>query len=441
MKTARGLLNGKRAAAALVLVAVVAGGWAMWRHGRGAAPATAAAETVAAQVGSIEVGVDSAGKVESNLDVDIKCRASGEVTKLPFDISESVKKGDLLCQLDPTDEVLAVRLAEAAVAQATAQVAQAKDDLEQAEQNLETTRRKDEADLASAKVRSENLQAKAHRQKELVDQKFGSQEDLESAQTDAAAAESAYQAAQIAIDELKQQAIQVEYKRESVKTAEAQSASQQVMLETQKQQLAYTTVNAPIDGVVSALNIQKGAIVASGMSGFSGGTTILTLSDLSHVYVMATVDESDVGVVKVGQEARITVASFPDRTFAGKVTRIATKGVNSSNVVTFEVKVEVLDEHKELLRPEMTGNVRIIQAAKSDVVTLPTSAVMREGGKAYVTLAGGVRRDVTVGLENADVVEIVSGVKAGERVELAAAELPTRWKAKEAAGETQPASK
>jgi HlyD family secretion protein len=417
----------------VVLLAVGVGGWWMWRHERGSAsvPAPGATEVVTAERGTIEKGIDSSGKVESNLDVDIKCRASGEVTKLPFDISETVKKGDLLCQLDPTDEVLAVQLADAAVAQASAQVAQAKYDLEQAEQNLETTRRKDESALASAKVKAENLRAKANREKELMGKKFSSQEDLETAETDASEADDAYEGAQIAVDELKQQAIQVEYKRESVKTAEAQLESQQVLLETQKQQLAYTTVTSPIDGVVSALNIQKGAIVASGMSGFSGGTTILTLSDLSHVYVMATVDESDIGVVAVGQAARITVASFPDRTFAGKVTRIATKGVNSSNVVTFEVKVEVIDPHKDLLRPEMTGNVKIIQAERTDVMVLPTAAVTEEGGRAFVTTAAGERRAVTVGLETDDGVEIVSGVKAGERVVLSTGELPTRWKSKE----------
>jgi multidrug efflux pump subunit AcrA (membrane-fusion protein) len=427
------------AALLLLLIGVGIGGW-VWHRATVAASAltASAADVVAAEKGSVEKGIDSSGKVVSNLDVDIKCRASGEVIKLPFDISQSVKKGDLLCQLDPTDEMLAVRSADAAVAQAKAQVAQAQDDLEQAEQALDTTRRKDESDLASAKVKAANLRAKANREKQLLDQHFGSQEDMETAETDAAAAEGAYQEAQIAIDELKQQAIQVEYKRESVKTAEAQLASQQVMLETQKQQLAYTTVNSPIDGVVSALNIQKGAIVASGMSGFSGGTTILTLSDLSHVFVMATVDESDVGAVQVGQNARITVASFPDRTFTGTVTRIATKGVNSSNVVTFEVKVEVLDPHKDLLRPEMTGNVRIIQSSKPDVVTLPSSAVTHDDGKAYVTLPSGERREVTTGLDNSEVVEIVSGIKPGDRVLLTATELPTRWKSKETRGGPPP---
>lgn len=412
-----------------ILIAASVGGWA-WRR-RGIAAAAAAAkmrDLVTVHVGTVLKSVDSSGKIVSNLDVEIKCRASGEVVKLPFDISQPVKKGDLLCQLDPTDEQLAVRLAEATVAQSAAKLAQAKDDLRQAQENLATTRERDESALASAKIKAVNLQAKADRQKELMQQKLGSREDLETAQTEAAAADAARDSAAIAIEELKQQEIQLDYKREAVNMAAAQLASDQVTLDTQKQQLIYTTVTSPLDGVVSALNVQKGAIVASGMSGFSGGTTIMTLSDLSHVFVTATVDESDIGGVRVGQAARITAASFPTRTFDGRVTRIATKGVNSSNVVTFEVKVEVLDEHKDLLRPEMTGNVTIIQDERHNVLTLPAAAITLDGGKAFVTMADGQRRAVTLGLRGDDLTEITTGVKAGDKVVVKTFELPTRWK-------------
>ena len=424
----------------LLIVLIAAGG--IWLLPRFAMPRSTASaspsEVVSVALGHVEKSIESSGKVVSNLDVDIKCRASGEVIKLPFDISQSVKKGDLLCQLDPTDEQLSVRSAEATVAQSQAKLAQSKYDLEQAQENLQTTRLKDESTLASAIVKAANLRAKAERQRQLANQHLGSKEDLETAETDAAAADDARNAATIAIDELKQQQLQVEYKREAVKTAEAQLQSDQVMLDAQKQQLDYTTVNAPIDGVVSALNIQKGAIVASGTGGFSGGTTILTLSDLSHIFVTATVDESDIGAVEAGQPARITVASFPGRTFAGRVTRIATRGVNTSNVVTFEVKVEVLDEHKDLLRPEMTGNVTIIQAERSNVLTLPGSAVSQQDGKAFVTTPAGDRRPVTLGLQGTDAVEIVSGVSEGDRGVLVVSELPTRWKSKQTRGPGPP---
>jgi len=417
----------------LVLALLVGGGWLAAKHfAPSAGPATVnPSDLVAVSRGRVEKAVTSSGKVVSNLDVDIKCRASGEVVKLPFDISQSVHKTDLLCQLDPTDSQLAVRSAEATVAQSTARLAQARHDVQQAQENLVTSRRKVDATLTAVKVKAVNLRTKAYRHKQLMDEQLSSREELETAETEAAAAEMELAAAQIAVDELKQQEIQIAYKGDTVKMVDAQLQADSINLDVQKQQLAYATVMAPIDGVVSALNVQKGTIVASGMSGFSGGTTIMTLSDLSHVFITATVDESDIGEVRLGQAARITVASFPGRMFVGQVMRIATKGVNVSNVVTFEVKVEVLDEHKDLLRPEMTGNVTIIQAEKANVLMLPSVALMRQSDQTVVTLADGQKRPVVVGLQGADTVEILSGLSEGEKVRSLTAELPTRWKSQD----------
>lgn len=414
----------------LVLVLLGVGGWWGWQRYY-ATPATVAinpAELVTVGRGRVEQAVNSSCRVVSNLEVDIKCRASGEVIELPYDISQTVKKGALLCQLDQSDAKLSVSLAEATVAQTTAKLAQAKQDLLLAEAVLVTTRQKNTAALVSTEVKAVNLRAKADRQKKLLAEQLGMREELEAAETDASAAETALSAARTAMEELKQQEIQIAYKQEAVKMVEAQLQSDQITLKTQMNQLGYTTVTAPVDGVVSALNVQKGTIVASGMSGFSGGTTIMTVSDLSRVFVIATVDESDIGAVRLDQSARITVASFQGRTFAGKVMRIATKGVNASNVVTFEVKVEVLDEQKALLRPEMTGNVTIVQDERAAVLTLPASAILWRGKEAVVTTAEGEGRVVNVGLQGSDTVEIVSGLTEGESVRIVTTELPTRWK-------------
>ena len=417
----------------LLLPFLAAGGWLGWQR---LSPPMDTATVNPAELGTISRGrvekaVDSSCRVVSNLDVDIKCRASGEVIRLPFDISQTVRKGELLCQLDPTDGELAVRSAETAVAQSRAKLAQAKHDLKQAEECLATTRRRDEATLVSAKVKAANLRSKVDRLKELVQQQYASRQDMETAENDAATAASDLEAAQIALDELKQLEIQIEYKREAINLAAAQLQSDQINLDIQKQQLVYSTVTAPVDGVVSALNVQKGTIVASGMSGFSGGTTIMTISDLSRVFVIATVDESDIGDVRLNQQARITMASFPGRTFAGQVVRIATKGVNASNVVTFEVKVEVIDQNKALLRPEMTGNVTIVQAEKANVLRVPSSAVSRQGDQTLVTTAEGQSRVITLGLQGSDSAEVLSGLSEGEKVRVITVELPTRWKSQE----------
>jgi multidrug resistance efflux pump len=410
------------------IVILAAGASVLHRRAAANAPKIDPAETLTVTRGTVEKSVDSAGKVVANLEVDIKCRASGEVIKLPVDISQRVKKGDLLCQLDEEDAKLAVRSAEVAVTTARARLDQAKYTLEAGRENLKTSRARAETALANAKVRAANTQLKTNRQQELFDRKLVSKEDLESAQTELAAAQADQRAAEIAIDELKQQEIQLEFKEQDIKTAQAQLDTAQISLDTQKRQLGYTTVTAPIDGTVSALSVQKGTIVASGISGFSGGTTIMTLSDLSHVFMIATVDESDIGDVKVGQPARIKVASFPGKTFTGQVVRKATKGINTNNVVTFEVKVEVLDPQKDLLQPEMTGSVTIIEAAAENVLTVSQMALDRQGDKVFVTTTDGQRKQVTLGLEGTENAEVTAGVSEGDHLLMTTAELPTRWK-------------
>ena len=188
------------------------------------------------------------------------------------------------------------------------------------------------------------------------------------------------------------------------------------------------TVTAPMDGRVSKMDVRLGTIVESGTGGFNGGTPILTLTDLSRIFVMATVDQSDFGGVHEGQAARVVVDARPGQVFQGVVVRLPTTGASASNVVTFEVKVEVTDPHKDLLSPEMTGTVTIVEDKRADVLYVPAAAINRQSGKATVTMSTGQKRDVTRGLEGSDAVEVTAGLSAGESVVVGTEEMPTRWK-------------
>ena len=216
---------------------------------------------------------------------------------------------------------------------------------------------------------------------------------------------------------------------QDVVLAESDLQAAQITLDQAKQQLDYTTVTAPIDGTVSSLDVQLGMIVASGTNNVSGGTAIMTLSDLSRVYVLATVDEADIGGVKVGQKARITVDSYAGKVFDGVVERVAVKGVEESNVVTFEVKVEVTDAEKALLKPQMTADVAIVEASNRDVLTLPASALQKKDGKPVVKLANGEHKEVVLGIEGNERVEIVSGLNEGDQVVDNTTEQQSRWRA------------
>lgn len=415
-------------AAVLVIGAIV--GWQLWRRhqARLAEQQAQAVATVTVTRGQVEKTVESSGTVAANLEVEIKCRASGEIVKLPFDISDNVRKGDLLCQLDPTDEELNVRSAEVRLAQAQAKLAQARATLQQAELNLGTTRRRAEATLESAKVRAANARLRADRQKELLAQQLGSREEYESAESEAAAALADQRTAEVAVAEIEQQEIALETKRQDVLLAEADLRAAQIVLDQERKQLEYTTVVAPMDGTVSSLEVQTGTIVASGINNVSGGTTIMTLSDLSRMFVNATVDESDIGGIRVGQKARIAVDSYPGRIFTGEVVRVAVKGVTESNVVTFEVKVEVTDELKSLLKPQMTAQVTIVEAARDNVLMLPSTAIQRMGGKPFVKLASGEQREVELGVQGTEYVEIVSGLAEGDVIVANTGEQASRWR-------------
>jgi HlyD family secretion protein len=384
--------------------------------------------------GNIFQAVASTGRITSNLDVEIKCKAAGQIIELPYDdVSEPVKKGDLLVQIDPIDQQRAVRQAEVQLDQSQAKLAQAKQGLTIAQQTLETNREKVASQLKSTQSAAKDAQAKAERRRTLFEQKLASPEELQTAETAYTQAQAEYLNAQIAEKDLKTQELGLEVKKEDVKLAQAQVEDDQITLSNAKQRLADTTVVAPIDGVVSQLNVQKGQIISSGITNVGGGAPAMTLSDMSRIFVLASVDESDIGKVAMDQPVTITVDAFPGKKFKGKVIRIATKGVNVSNVVTFEVKVEVTSDNKNLLKPEMTANVQIISASKDDVLVVPVTALTRKKGKmtATVKLADGQteERTVQVGLTDGERYEVLSGLKEGETVVFKKDEPQSKWRA------------
>jgi HlyD family secretion protein len=419
----------------IVVVAVLAGGGAYywWVYRPAAAKADApAVVTARVERGPIKLIVSSTGRVVSDLDVDIKCKASGKVTKLPFDVSDVVKKDDLLLELDPIDEERVVRQAEVRQLASQAKLRIARENLAVAERTLVTDRARADVAVTSCEVRAKDARAKADRMKVLLEKKLISPEDCDTAETAAVQAASDFENAKVKVEELKTQELALELARQQVKLAEADAEADKITLDIAKDRLHDTKVYAPMDGVVAVRPVQIGQIIASAVSNVGGGTTILTLSDLSRVYVLAAVDESDIGKVALDQAVTVTVDAFPGKKFQGKVDRIATRGVNLSNVVTFEVKIEVTGEAKALLKPEMTANVDILAAEKSDVLLVPSEAILRKGGgKQVVTLVkeGAENEDVTVetGITDGAKTEVATGLSEGQAVLVHKGATETKW--------------
>jgi HlyD family secretion protein len=417
----------------LVILAAGGGGGYYWWSQKQAAlkPDTAATPPAKVERGPLKVSVNANGRVVSNLDVDIKCKASGEIVKLPFDVSDTVKKGELMLEVDPVDQKRAVDLADVALASSSAQLASARQNLVIAEQKLVTDKMRADAGLQSAEAKYQRARQKADRLKGALASGAATQEDYDAAETDAKQTAAEVEVAKAQIQELKTEEAGLEVKRQDIKLAEAEVKSDQIALDNSKQRLMETKVMAPMDGTVVSRLVQAGQIIASAVTNVGGGSTVLTLSDLSHIYTLGAVDESDIGNVKLDQLVMVGADAFPNRKFRGKVVRIATRGVNVSNVVTFEVKIEIVDDKKGLLKPEMTTNIEIIIAQKDEALLVPVEALSRKQGKSYITVQkdDGTKeeRAVEVGASDRVKTEIVSGAQEGEVVVLKKSGSESRW--------------
>lgn len=402
-------------------------------------PETQPVKLVEVTQGPIIKTIAATGKVTPNFEVEIKAKASGKIIRLPYDVSDYVPKGTLLVQLDPIDESRNVSQSEDALSGLESKALQSRVNLSVAQKTLSTDIDRARADLSAAQAKAQDAQAKAQRLTVLVQQRYISQEEAETGKTTEAQAVTDLQKAKTRLRELETQQLGLQSQIQDVRFASAQARAQQVALEQSRQRLSETKLYAPISGVITSRLGQIGNIVASGVTNVGGGTAIMTMADLSHIYVLASLDESDIGQIREGQPVNITADAYPEQKFHGRVVRIAPSGLEESNVVTFEVKIEVLGENSHLLKPIMTTNVEIVVAQKPQALKVPEDAVQtsRRGGSfVMMKLSDGSmkRQPVTVGLKNGVETEIIRGLKAGEQVATEQGQARSRWRKDQPAG-------
>jgi HlyD family secretion protein len=351
--------------------------------------------------GDVARSVVATGKIQPITKVEVKSKASGIVEKLFVDINYKVKKGQQLAQLDQQEIVAQVEAQRAQLASAEANVGTYEANVEQDKVNAAAP------DLPMYKV---TLDRNLEMQKEGI----VSRQTLDDADKDYLAALTRRDSAkaQIGVDTAK------------LKQAHAQVLQSQASLKQLEEQASYTTILAPMDGVILSRDVEIGDAVSSILVLGSTATLVMTEGDVNEVYVDGKVDEADIAHVYMGQPARIKVESFRDRTFAGKVTKISPMGVEKDNVTTFEVRVSINNPGGEL-KALMTANAEILLDEHKGVLTVPENAVMYDNQKnASVQIPDkgqkeGVRKvGVTVGLSNGSVTEIATGLKEGDSVVL-----------------------
>jgi HlyD family secretion protein len=351
--------------------------------------------------GDVARSVVATGKIQPITKVEVKSKASGIVEKLYVDINNVVHKGQELAQLDQQEIQAQVEAQRAQLASAEANVTTYEANIEQDKVNAAAP------DLPMYKA---TLDRNMEMQKEGV----VSRQALDDANKDYLAALTRRDSfkAQLGVDTAK------------LKQARAQVMQSQASLKQLEEQLSYTTIVAPMDGVILSRDVEIGDAVSSILVLGSTATLIMTEGDVNEVYVQGKVDEADIAHVYLGQPARIKVESFRDRTFNGKVTKIAPLGVEKDNVTTFEVRVSINNPGGEL-KANMTANAEILLDEHKGVLTVPENAVMYDNQKnASVEIPDKRQKDgqrkvtVKVGLSNGSVTEVLSGVKEGDQVVL-----------------------
>jgi HlyD family secretion protein len=217
---------------------------------------------------------------------------------------------------------------------------------------------------------------------------------------------------------------QVTVLKAKIAQSQAEMARDQANLKQLDEQLSYTDIVSPIDGIVLSRDVEMGDAVSSILVLGSSATLVMTLGDTSEVYVKGKVDESDIGKVYLGQPARIKVESFKDKTFNGKVTKISPMGVEKDNVTTFEVRVSINNPGGEL-KAEMTANAEIILEEHKNVLQIPEGAIIYDKDKkASVEIPDPKAKDgkkklaVNIGISNGAKTEVLSGLKEGDQVVL-----------------------
>ncbi len=267
--------------------------------------------TAAVQRRDIIIDAQATGVVEPIFVVEVKSKAGGQIVKLPVETGTIVKPGDLLVQIETRD-----------VQNQYDQVA---------------------AQLAAARSKLDVSTAQKKRADELFKNRIITATEHEAAQIDFA-------------------------------NSQSQLVSARTSLDLRKQSLEDATVTAPVGGTIIERTVALGTVITSATGAFGGGTTLLKMADLSRVRVRALFNETDIGQVRPGQTATVTVDAYPERRFTGTVEKIEPSAVIQQNVTMFPVLV-TLENSEGLLKPGMNGETNVMVEQRSNVLSVPNDAV------------------------------------------------------------------
>jgi macrolide-specific efflux system membrane fusion protein len=342
------------------LVVLGSAGFYAWSGDRTATEQLQEYKTATVNLTSMEETVVATGVIRPvvGAEVNVGSRISGTVISLPVEVGDRVEVGQLLARLDDTA--------------------------------LQASLDRVKADVALALPRVSLAESVLERRQRLAEKGLASDEDLDIAQSN------------------------LEIARAQLEESLARQRAANI-------NLSYAQITAPISGVVAAVSTREGETVAAGFS----APTFVTIVDLDRLEVLAYVDETDIGRVFLDQQASFEVDTYPGVAIKGVVTAIQPSAELRDNVVDYVIRMEfeapTAGAVEYTLRPEMTAHVRLVIAEREGALTAPRAALKRRDGQQYLLVQRDgewVEQNVRTGWRSDSAVEILNGVKAGDRIAL-----------------------
>lgn len=361
---------------AFVAVVVAAGVWGyFYVQSRGNAPQYRLARV---ERGPLVAAVSATGNLNAVITVQVGSQVSGQIEELLVDFNSVVRRGQVIARIDPETFEAKVNqaraeldAARAAVLTQQAQVERARADVENARAALAEAR----AQRGKAAVALLDARRDLTRKSELFRRELVAKSDRDTSEAAHDSAAAALEAAK-AKEQASAAGVTAADAQRRVTEAQLASARAQVMqkeaaLRQAQVDLDHTTIRAPVDGVVVSRQVDVGQTVAASLQ----APVLFTIAqDLTKMQVETSVDEADIGRIRVDGEASFTVDAFPAQTFQGRIVQIRKAAQVVQNVVTYTVVVAV-DNPSGRLLPGMTANVRLVVAAKPSVLKVPNAAL------------------------------------------------------------------
>src|SRR5512146_1237751 len=330
--------------------------------------------------------VVASGRITTPQRVSVGAVITSRVLRIPVEEGQSVRRGQILIELDDKDERAAVAQAQAAAAQAEAKMRQLR------EVALPTARQS----LIQAGANAVQARQQYERNKDLKAKGFVSQSALDDAQRNLDVAESQLRAARLQVVTNGPAGSDYEMARTALEQARASLRVAQARLEQ-------TVVHAPVDGILIGRDVEPGNVVQPGKE-------LMALAPVGETQVVVQIDEKNLSQLKIGQKALCSADAFPRDHFAAELFYI-NPGIDALRGAV-EIKLRVLDP-PEYLRQDMTVSVDIEVARRAAAVVVPADAV-RDPAGAHPWVLAAERRPVKLGLKGDSRIEVLDGVAPGD---------------------------